>query len=349
MANNIYLGKSNNEDVVVGPFIKPLVIAEVGVLAFGDVDRGMAFVDVAVEIGLSVIKFQSFTAENVVGSEDKYWLERLKQRELTMEKFLQIKKYAQSKGLICFATTHNEYDILELVKRGMSIIKIGSGDSNNTRMIDMALTTGNPVIVSLGLLKREDRFRILEKYRNFSNQIIFLHCVTLYPVEPKQAALHVIDEMREFFPEYNIGYSDHTIGTAVPLASISKGVSVIEKHICLDQDKVSPPFESMDITVAITPKEMKKFLNDIDDVYDALTVKEDESVFKKNTSWAQKSIIARRDIEEGAIIKPDDLESRRPYHPEKGHISIADFDGVSGKIASELISKGTFITKKHFK
>lgn len=335
------------KDIFIGKSVIPPVIAEAGVLAFGEVSRGKRFVDEAVKAGVKLLKFQAFIADHVVGEADVFWKNRLRERELSKEKFFEIRQYAEERGIVCFATTHNEDDLRDFAKEGMAIIKIGSGDSNNTHMIDIALKTGKPVIVSLGLLFEKEAEAIFRRYKKYGNQLIFLHCVTLYPAPPHMVRLSLLETWRKRFPHFWFGYSDHTIGTAVPLAAVAKGAALIEKHICLPEDRVSPKFESFDIPVALTPVEMKQFIEDVAVVAKASANGKEDRRLKQNEVWARKSVVIRHPLKKGSIVRREDVVSKRPCDPKKGHISIARLDKVVGKMLRVDIPAGTFLTEKH--
>ncbi len=350
MAKDIVLGKIKGKKIVVGPNREPVLIAEVGVLTWGELQRGFRFVDEAKKAGITLIKFQAFRTDHVVSPSDEFWFNRLKQRELSKENFFKIKRYAEKQGLLAFATTHNEYDLVDFAKLGMPILKIGSGDSNNFRMIDMALKTGKPVIVSLGLMDKKEAEAVLSRYRRHADRIIFMHCITLYPTPPEAVDLTILADWRKRYPEYNIGYSDHTLGLPVALAATALGAPIIEKHLCLPEDRIKPKYESYDINVALIPSEMKALKDGMREIFMSLQKPPAaiQKILKKNSPWARKSIVARVPITAGSIISPDKLVSRRPYLPNKGHISIEHFAKVAGAKATRDINAGAFITLRDF-
>ncbi|MFA6273126.1 MAG: N-acetylneuraminate synthase family protein [Candidatus Paceibacterota bacterium] len=351
MAKDIILGKVGNKKIIIGPGREPLLIAEAGVLTWGEVKRGYIFVDEAKKAGLKLIKFQAFNADHVVSKSDSFWHNRLKQRELSKENFFKIKNYAESKGLLAFATTHNEYDLVNFAKDGMAVLKIGSGDSNNFRMIDLALETGKPVIVSLGLMDEKETEIVLKKYRKHADKIVFMYCVTLYPTPPEAVDLSILGRWRKKYPEYNFGYSDHVLGKEVAVAAVMNGASIIEKHLCLPADRVKPKHKSYDIIVALIPDEMKKLNEDIKNVNTTggqsfvRVHRVPSKLVKKNILWARKSITAFSAIKKGTKIKAKQLVSCRPFDSRKGHISIEFFDDLVGTTAVHDIVAGSFITK----
>jgi 3-deoxy-D-glycero-D-galacto-nononate 9-phosphate synthase len=75
----------------------------------------------------------------------------------------------------------------------------------------------------------------LEAITRYHSRITILHCVSEYPTKYEHVNLNTIPYLKDRYPEYGIGYSDHTIGIAIPLAAVAMGATMIEKHITLDR------------------------------------------------------------------------------------------------------------------
>ncbi len=144
---------------------------------------------------------------------------------------------------------------------------------------------------------------------NGCNEVAVLHCVTSYPADPATINLDAMRQIGEFF-EGPVGYSDHTAGTAVALASVALGAEVLEKHITLDFDVP----DAQDWKVSCGPDDLAKFVADVRAVTAARggeqrRLSEDE---EKSLLWARKSLTAARDIAAGELIDADMLISQRP-------------------------------------
>ena len=61
-----------------------------------------------------------------------------------------------------------------------------------------------------------------------------MHCVSTYPMNPKDANLMTINALKKEF-KCDVGYSGHENGVAVSLAAFSLGISSLERHITLDR------------------------------------------------------------------------------------------------------------------
>ena len=132
--------------------------------------------------------------------------------------------------------------------------------------------------------------------------------------------------------EVKVGYSDHTLGIEIPIASVAMGASVIEKHFTLDRGMEGP-----DHKASLDPCELKAMVNAIRNIENALGdgVKRPSSSEMENKSVARKSIVAARDILEGEILTKEDLVAKRPGTG----ISPMKWDEIIGTIAQRDFSK----------
>ena len=92
-------------------------------------------------------------------------------------------------------------------------------------------------MISTGLSTLEEIDRAVRTIEEAGNRrIVILHCVSIYPPDDAQVHLRNMDMLRDNYPDYPVGFSDHTLGTLVPIAAIARGAAVIEKHFTLDKN-----------------------------------------------------------------------------------------------------------------
>ncbi|MBM3555097.1 MAG: N-acylneuraminate-9-phosphate synthase, partial [Alphaproteobacteria bacterium] len=140
-------------------------------------------------------------------------------------------------------------------------------------------------------------------------EVAVLHCVTAYPVDPADVNLAVMAEIRSFF-EGPVGYSDHTAGTAVPLAAVALGAEVLEKHITIDRDVPN----AQDWKVSCDPSNLAKFVADLREVEAARGggPKRLAEAEKQSILWARKSLTAASDLPAGTVLAAVHLIAQRP-------------------------------------
>ena len=201
----------------VKEFDRPYIIAELGSNHNGDMDLAKKMIDKAIECGADCVKFQSWTKDTIFSKkvyDDNYFLaddyrnrsdytlEQIVEKfQFTKEQHLEMKEYCDSKG-IQFASTPFSKTELDLLTDELDLpfIKIASMDMNNIPFLKLVAQKGKPVVISTGLCPMSDVALGIETLKsNGCEEIIILHCVSIYPPEPEQVNLNNIDMLRTCF------------------------------------------------------------------------------------------------------------------------------------------------------
>jgi len=324
-----------------------LIIGEAGVNHNGDLNIARKLIDVAVEAGVDMVKFQTFiTEEGITGNAEKakYQLsatdkketqfEMLKKLELDREAHEELIRHCNHKGIRFLSTAFDHPSIDLLNELNIPLYKVPSGEITNLPYLRHIGRMGKPVILSTGMatLKEvEDAINVLRESGTPKGEITVLHCNTSYPTPMEDVNLKGMLTIRDEL-EVKVGYSDHTLGIEIPIASVAMGASVIEKHFTLDRGMEGP-----DHKASLDPCELKAMVNAIRNIENALGdgVKRPSSSEMENKSVARKSIVAARDILEGEILTKEDLVAKRPGTG----ISPMKWDEIIGTIAQRDFSK----------
>ncbi len=314
--------KLGNRDVK--DFGIPYVIAEIGSNHNGDMDLAKKMIDSAKACGCDAAKFQSWTPESLICEEEynrnqKYndspkrhfgsLREMVEKYYLRSEQHIELNEYCERVGITFLSTpfSNEEVDLLEQIN--VPCHKIASMDINNLELLKYVAKKKKPIILSTGmstLSEIENAVKTLEKQGN--SQIILLHCIAVYPPEYEDINLNNIHMLREKFG-YPVGFSDHTIGTSIPLASVALGSCVIEKHFTLDKD-----LPGWDHAISADPKEMKIIVEESRNIAKSLGSYErvvGEAEEEKKLKF-RCSVVAKTDLGKGHIITLDDLTFKRP-------------------------------------
>ena len=298
------------------------IIAEAGVNHNGSLEIAKKMVDAAGKAGADAIKFQTFTAENIVTKnatkaeyqikntgEDISQYAMLKKLELSYADFKELKAYCDDSGIEFLSTPFDLESIDFLQELGIRFLKIPSGEITNFPYLRKIGQTGMPVIMSTGMSTLEEvgeAIRVLREYG--SNEISLLHCTTEYPAPLDSVNLRAMQTMAEAF-NLPVGYSDHTSGIAVSVAAVAMGAVIIEKHFTLDRNMEGP-----DHKASLEPDELKAMVQSIRDVEMAMGTGEKGLSYSelKNVSVVRKSIVAKRAIRKGMLFSEDNLSVKRP-------------------------------------
>lgn len=294
---------------MVGESTPIYIIAEAGVAHFGSEDKAYKLVDLATQAGADAVKFQIFDVDAMIAKELEDWKERLGSRQLPYQAFERIQSYCREKKITFFATAHDEPSLDFLTSLNVPVYKVGSGEVGNWPYLIRVAGLGKPVIFSTGMYHMEQIGEALDAVAATNNaDVAVLHCVTRYPTPPEEACLGNMALIRERFHVIS-GYSDHTEGYHISLASAALGASIIEKHISLDFNVPN----AQDWKVSCGPHDLGTFIRQVRQIEAALGIRErgPTDAEKQNLLWAAKSLVTRQDIPAGSLITKDDLVSKR--------------------------------------
>lgn len=320
----------------------PYIVAEVNSSHNGSMDTAKKMIDAAVEIGCDCVKFQSWSASSLYSK--TYYKENTIARRfvdkfsMAPEQLKELSQYCHQEGIEFSSTPYCEEEVDFLIEEcDVPYIKIASMEINNFEFLKYIGSKRCPIVLSTGMSDMDEvekTVQVLEEAGG--SQIVLLHCVSIYPAVLTAVNLNNIIGLRERFPKYPIGFSDHTNGDAAAVAATALGAGLIEKHLTLDHSKLG-----MDNGMATEPPEFKVLVSKCRDVQIAMGTKEriiqpQEIEQRKNM---RRSIIAKNDILKGSIITKSDLYTKRPgtgISPEK-------IDSLVGKIANNDIEADTVI------
>ena len=233
-----------------------IVIAEIGENHLGNMDMAKAMIDQAVEAGADIVKFQSYRGIDVAEDDpERDWFGEV---ELSEEAHRDLKAYTEQRG-VEFMSSPFSIERARLLCEGLGLrrIKIASSEMTNHRLLDYVNDHADVVFLSTGMATLDEVRESLSHLRNVRD-VYVLHCVTQYPCEDRDANLLAIRALQTAFPDHKIGYSDHTIGLAAPLAAVAMGAQAIEKHYTLAKS-----LPGTDHVLSVTPEEFKEMVAEI--------------------------------------------------------------------------------------
>lgn len=325
----------------VGDSTPSFIVAEAGVAHFGSVKKAFKLVDLAVEAGVDAVKFQIFRTEELISSLAPTWRKRMQPKELASEAFREIKQYCRAKGILFFATAHDEPSLDDLDALDVPAYKIGSGEVQNWQFLDKVARRGKPVILSTGMYTLEDVSQALEVIAQTGNpELAVLHCVTAYPTPPAEVNLLAIKSIREKF-DVVTGYSDHTEGYHFPLAAVVLGAKIIEKHISLDFNVPN----AQDWKVSCGSDDLRMMVNQIREIEAGFGtgVKEPGESERHSLAWARKSLVAACKIFPGEVVTREKIKFKRPG----SGIRPSEVERVVGRRARVEIENDSVIEWEH--
>jgi N-acetylneuraminate synthase len=318
---------------------KAVIIAEAGVNHNGNIVTAMQLIDVASKAKADYVKFQTFNADRLVSKnaakaeyqkqttqrkESQY--EMIKKLELSESDHIVLIEYCAKKGIEFLSTPFDIESVDLLCKLGIEIIKIPSGEITNKPYLEHIGAKKKKIIISTGMADLKEikaALDILTKAGSKSSNITVLHANTEYPTPYNDVNLRAMLTIGEKF-NVDFGYSDHTTGIIVPIAAVSLGASVIEKHFTLSRELPGP-----DHRASLEPSELIEMVSSIRKLEEALGSDEKKPTQSemKNMVIARKSIFISMDLVAGSELTKDSLVMKRPGDG----ISPMDIDKCIGR------------------
>ena len=341
---------------VVSNYTQPYIIAELGSNHNGDMGIAKKLIIEAKDAGADCVKFQSWSKDSIFSKkkyEDNYFTdddyrdrsdctleEVVEEYSISESELLEMTNFAAEIGIDCTSTPFNKKEADFLVnKMKTPFIKVASMDLNNYPFLEYLAKKGKPMIISTGLseLYEIDRaVKTIEEAGN--NQITILHCVATYPPEDGDVNLNNIKTLMSAYPEYPVGFSDHTLGTIIPLSAVTLGACLIEKHFTLDKE-----MEGWDHKISATKEEMKAIVVGSKRIVEAMgsfRISATESNEKKIEF--RRSIVITRDMAKGDMIKIEDIDYKRPG----GNLNPEMTDFIIGRTINKDIKNDHILTKE---
>ena len=320
---------------------KTLIIAEAGVNHNGDLNLAKRLVELAKKAGADFVKFQSFKSEECVSikapkakyqvqnavDKNETQFEMIKKLELDKNAHKELLDYAKSLD-IGFLSTPFDLPSIELLNElGLEMFKIPSGEITNLPYLRAVGSLKKRVILSTGMSDLNEiraALSVLIKSGTKERDISILHANTAYPTPFEDVNLRALQTLQKEFPRHKIGFSDHSLGIACPIAAVAMGACIIEKHFTLDKHLAGP-----DHKASLEPNELEMMVQGIRQIEKALGDGEKRLTKseKENLKIARKSLVARCEIKKGELFSEMNLTTKRPATG----ISAMRYDEFLGK------------------
>ncbi len=321
----------------------PLVIAEIGINHGGSLEVAKEMVRLAAASGCECVKHQTHILEDEMTDEAKQifppnadvsiW-EVMARCALSKDDEIALKAYTESLGMIYLSTPFSRAAADFLEEIGVLAYKIGSGEADNLPLIRHIARFGKPIILSTGMQSIDTIRASVEILERSGVEYALLECTNLYPSPPEIVSLKGVTELRTAFPNVPVGFSDHSIGPDMALASVALGACILERHYTDSRYRAGP-----DIINSMDPAELRHLIDRSKEIWIAANnpkqrTEAEESVYR----FARASVVADRDLPVGHLITEADIWARRPG---SGEIAGYDFDKVVGKTTTRALPRNT--------
>jgi N-acetylneuraminate synthase len=323
----------------------PYMIAEMSGNHNQSIDRAFQLITAAKNAGADAVKIQTYTPDTITLNHDGpgfiasgLW-EGRKLYELYAEAMTpwewhaDLFNHARSEDITIFSSPFDNTAVDLLEKLDAPAYKIASFEIVDIPLIKYAASTGKPIIISSGLANLDEMKEARDAVFETGNKnIILLHCVSGYPALVSDCNLATIPDMASRL-SVDIGLSDHTHGTEVPVAATALGACVIEKHMTLRRAD-----GGVDSEFSLEPQEFRIMTDACRNTFSAVgqanySIKTSE---EKNKTY-RRSLYASADISTGEELTQYNVKSVRPSHG----LHPRYYDKIIGCKAKAAIKFGT--------
>jgi sialic acid synthase SpsE len=314
-----------------------LVVAEIGNNHEGSYALAEEMIGLAAQAGAGAVKLQTIVPHKLVSPDQKDRIQQLQRFQLSYDQFEKLSQVAQKEGVL-FLSTPFDIDSARFLDSLVPAFKVASGDNNFFPMIDVIARTGKPIILSAGLTdlaqiaRTKDFIEDIWREASVNPGLAILHCVVSYPTAPHEANLLAIKELQKL--GVTVGYSDHTLGIEAAILAVALGARIVEKHFTIAKDYSG----FRDHQLSADPKDFAQLTQRIKATIEMLGNgrKQVQDSEKGIGDKVRRSIVASRDLDQGAVLTWEDLAWVRPG----GGLSPGREGEILGKTLIRPIQQG---------
>ena len=351
-------GKQRNsdawEELISGVKLsRPVFISEIGLNHNGNMDLAKKLIEESHRAGADSVKLQLYGKESRASkdSRDAFYAEKsdgegenlsdfLERVRFDISQIRELKKYADGIGIPLFVSAFDRSSLREAASLCSDVVKISSMDLTNYEIWDLAPRLFGTIIASTGMSTLAEVRRSVSHAKSIGqSRVALLHCVSSYPLNIIDARLGTIQSLKSICDE--VGFSDHTMTSALLYMAVGLGARVIEKHVTLDKRLEGPDhIHSLDIQEV---SELMKVLRG----YDEIMTSRDSSVLAcelKTLRLQKKSCFYKAAKRAGEKLAEEDIAVRAPG------VGMDSYDGYKlvGKRLTHAVAEGSFIRESDF-
>ena len=331
----------------IGENYPVFILAELSANHLQKFDNAVNLIKAAKEAGADAVKLQTYTPDTItIDCDNEYFqikqgtlwdgqtlYELYKKAYTPWEWQPKLKKIAEEEGLVFLSSVFDKTAVDFLEGINVPAYKIASFEITDIPLIEYVASKGKPVIISTGIATLSDIEEAVNACKRMgNNQIALLKCVSAYPTPLEDVNLRTIPNLADTFKTV-VGLSDHTLGISAPIASVSLGACIIEKHLTLDRKLGGP-----DAAFSLELDEFKAMVKSVREVEKALgEISYDLTEKMKKSREFSRSLFVIKDIKAGEVFTEENIRSIRPGYglPPKY------FKEVIGKKITKDFNRGT--------
>lgn len=222
---------------------KTYIISEIGINHNGNLDLAKELIIKSKSSGCDAVKFQKrdidsvYTKEELDAPRQSPWGTTNREQkiglEFSIDQYKELEKFSNELGLD-FIVSCWDLNSLKLINENCNVKyhKIASALLTDKQFLEGINETGKPVIVSTGMSTEEE----IDKALSILNNVEYvLSCTSTYPTKDDELNINYVSTLKNKYPNYKIGFSNHASGLIPCFAAVAIGSECIEYHITKDR------------------------------------------------------------------------------------------------------------------
>ena len=330
----------------------PYIIAEMSANHNGKIENAFKIIEMAKRSGANAVKIQTYRPDTITIKSDKndfkindgLWKGRTLYdlydwAHTPWEWHERLFEFAKKIGITIFSSPFDKTAVDLLEELNVPAYKIASFEIVDLPLIKYVASKNKPIIISTGMAnKTEIQDAVNICLESGLEKIALLHCVSGYPAPPSDYNLKTISDMIKRF-NLVTGISDHTLTNITSIASISLGVSLIEKHFTLDRNNGGP-----DDSFSLEPNELNELCESSYTAWSSLgKIDYNRKSSEKTNLKFRRSLYFVENIYKGEKITEKNVRSIRPGYG----LSPKFYESIIGKTVNRDIEAGTPVKEKY--
>ena len=350
-------------DRIIGNNHPTYVIAEIGINHNGNMEIAKQLIEESAKAGVDAVKFQKRNASSIMIKDNinvnpigylsqsvndistdqpayGSWSYPDSRVELSEENFRELQKFSKEHNVEFFASPWDEESLDFLLELNLNILKIPSVEITNYEFLEKFSKTNLPIILSTGTALIDDIDKALDILSKGGSEIMILQCTSAYPSKFAEIDLNVIKTFKEKY-ENVIGYSGHEPGIHIPIAAVSMGARIVEKHVTLNKK-----MNGTDHAASIDMSELSEMVKCIREVEEAFGSSQKRKFESENPliNVLGKSLVTTKDLLSGELIDASMLTTKGPFEgiPASEYYNVIGKQIKNAKKADQILLKEDF-------
>ena len=245
-----------------------IIIVEIGTNHMGDVNVAKKIIDIAVDSGADIVKFQRKNVEKIYTKKflDSYlespWgntqREMRLHREFSDNQFKEIATYCKKKKIPWFVSCWDVESQIHMRKFKTKYNKVASAMIIHKKLLEEIAKEKKYTFISTGMSEMKDIGNAVKIFKKHKCPFELMHCNSAYPISNNEVNLKLIPILKKKF-KCKVGYSGHEIGaTNVSVPAVMMGASSIERHVTVSRTNYG-----YDQAASLEKEGLRKLVRDI--------------------------------------------------------------------------------------